>query len=101
MANKSEYKIKLLSYDVALLEDVVKKVIAVANRIGATVNGPIPLPTKRELFSILRDPFVKKTIMEQFERRTHKRLIILSGAENILEELKKINVPSGVEVVLK
>ncbi|MDR2636400.1 MAG: 30S ribosomal protein S10 [Mycoplasmataceae bacterium] len=100
MAN-NVYKIKLLSYDVAVLENTVRKVLEVATQINAKVDGPIPLPTKREVFSILRDPFVHKNTMEQFERRTHKRLIILSGSSEILNELKKISVPSSVEVVIK
>ncbi len=96
-----EYKIKLSSYDVALLEGTIRKILDTAKRVGATVTGPIPLPTRREVWSILRDPFVKKEHQEQFERRTHKRLIVLSGNEEILNELKKISVPSGVEVTIK
>jgi small subunit ribosomal protein S10 len=100
MAN-NEYKIKLLSYDVTVLENTIKKILEVAARVDAKVNGPIPLPTKREVFTILRDPFVHKNTMEQFERRTHKRLITLTGSTEILDELKKISVPSSVEVVIK
>jgi small subunit ribosomal protein S10 len=101
MAN-IEFKIKLLSYDIALLENVVKKIIDTASRMNVKVNGPIPLPTKKEIFTVLRAPSVHKETMEQFERRTHKRLIILVSTNNdILNELKKISVPSAVEVSIK
>lgn len=96
---KNELKIKLFSYDHRLLDDSVKKIIKTSKDSGANVKGPIPLPTKKEVFTICRSPHVNKSSREQFERRTHKRLIILTNTtEKTRESLKNLIIPSGVEI---
>ncbi len=72
-----ELRIRMSSYDQQLLDLSVKKIVEISKNTGAKISGPIPLPTKKEIFTILRSPHVNKSSREQFERRTHKRLIIL------------------------
>jgi len=99
---ENKYSIKLKSYDIALLEGVVESVIKTLKAENIDVSGSIPLPTKREVLTVLRSPFVHKPSMEQFERRTHVRLIIVKSETNdFLNKLKSINVPSAVEVEIK
>lgn len=96
---KQELKIKLFSYDHRLLDASVKKIIKSSEASGAEVKGPIPLPTKKEIFTICRSPHVNKPSREQFERRTHKRLIILSGTnDRTIDSLKNLILPTGVEI---
>lgn len=96
---KSEMKIKLFSYDHRLLDQSVRKIIRSSLESGAKVKGPIPLPTKKEIFTICRSPHVNKTSREQFERRTHQRLIILvNTTDKTKENLKNIIIPSGVDI---
>lgn len=96
---KSELKIKLFSYDHRLLESSLKKIIQIANDTKATIKGPIPLPTKKEIFTICRSPHVNKPSREQFERRTHKRLLIISSdTTETINSLKNLSLPSGVEI---
>ncbi|MDR0752898.1 MAG: 30S ribosomal protein S10 [Mycoplasmataceae bacterium] len=98
----NEYRIKLTSYDIGLLENVVKQVVTVIKNVKLEFSGPVPLPTKKEVYTVLRDPFVHKVAMEQFERRLHNRLIIVKNStQELLDELKKIIVPSTVEVKIK
>ena len=98
MANE-KIRIRLKSYDHRLLDLSAKKIVESVKRTGAKVNGPIPLPTEKEIFTILRSPHVNKDSREQFERRTHKRLIdILVPGEKTLESLIKIDLPAGVEI---
>lgn len=99
---KEVIKIRLKAYDHRLIDESAKKIIESVRRTGAQVNGPIPLPTEREVFTILRSPHVNKDSREQFERRTHKRLIevVDPNAKTILV-LKDIDLPSGVDIVLK
>ncbi|GAA5414493.1 30S ribosomal protein S10 [Ureaplasma sp. OM1] len=97
-----ELRIKLYSYDHKLLDQSMKKIIEVAKTTGADVKGPIPLPTKTEIFTILRSPHVNKSSREQFERRTHKRLIILTNTKpETMDKLKHISMPTGVEIKIK
>lgn len=97
-----ELKIKLISYDHQLLDLSVKKIIEIAKTTSAKIKGPIPLPTKKEIFTILRSPHVNKSSREQFERRTHKRLIILIDASaQTIDSLKRIVIPTGVEIQIK
>ncbi|EGZ31628.1 30S ribosomal protein S10 [Malacoplasma iowae] len=96
---KNELKIKLFSYDHRLLDASVRKIIKTSKDSGASVKGPIPLPTKKEVFTICRSPHVNKPSREQFERRTHKRLIILTNTtEKTREGLKNLIIPSGVDI---
>ncbi|MDR0857146.1 MAG: 30S ribosomal protein S10 [Mycoplasmataceae bacterium] len=96
---KSELRIKLSSYDHDLLDKSVKKIIEIAKTNNCEFRGPVPLPTKKEVFTFCRSVHVDKPSMEQFERRTHKRLLILSNTSGeIMLALKKMILPSGVEI---
>lgn len=95
-------RIKLYSYDHKLLDKSVKKIIETAKATDAEIKGPIPLPTKTEIFTILRSPHVNKSSREQFERRIHKRLIILLNTKpETMDKLKHISIPTGVEIKIK
>lgn len=95
-------RIRLKSYDHRLLDQSAKKIIDTATKTGSKVSGPIPLPTKKEIFTILRSVHINKTSREQFERRTHKRLIdILSPTPQTIDSLMHLDLPSGVDIVLK
>ena len=99
---KEVIKIRLKAYDHRLIDQSAKKIIESVNKSGAEVKGPIPLPTKKEIFTILRSPHVNKDSREQFERRTHKRLIeIVEPNAQTIEALMHIDLPSGVDIVLK
>ena len=99
---KEKIKIRLKSYDHRLLDQSAKKIVDSVKKAGSVVNGPIPLPTEREIFTILRSPHVNKDSREQFERRTHKRLIeIVDPNPQTIDALMHIDLPSGVDIVLK
>ena len=101
MASK-KIRIRLKSYDHRLLDLSAKKIVESVKRTGAKVNGPIPLPTEKEIFTILRSPHVNKDSREQFERRTHKRLIdIVNPTAQTIDTLMRFDLPSGVDIVLK
>lgn len=96
---KNELKIRLFSYDHRLLDDVVRNIMKSMDEIGVKVRGPIPLPTKKEIFTICRSPHVNKPSREQFERRTHKRLLIIDGNNSeVIKKLKSISLASGIEI---
>ena len=102
MANQQKLRIRLKSYDHRLLDQSAKKIVLSALKSGAEVSGPIPLPTSKEIFTILRSPHVNKTSREQFERRTHNRLIdIISPTKETIDSLTHLELPAGVEIVLK
>nr|AAB95386.1 ribosomal protein S10 [Mycoplasmoides gallisepticum] len=95
----TEIKIKLKSYDSRLLDQSVKKIFEIVKETGSKFCGPIPLPTKKEVFTIIRSPHVDKASREQFERRTHKRLIIIKNLKNeTIQKLKRFVIPSCVEL---
>jgi small subunit ribosomal protein S10 len=99
---KEKIRIRLKSYDHRLLDQSAQKIVETVKKAGSTVNGPIPLPTDKEIFTILRSPHVNKDSREQFERRTHKRLIeIVAPNPQTIDALMHINLPSGVDIVLK
>lgn len=99
---KEVIKIRLKAYDHRLIDQSAKRIVDSVIKSGAKVNGPIPLPTKKEVFTILRSPHVNKDSREQFERRTHKRLIeIVNPNAQTIEALMHIDLPSGVDIVLK
>ena len=101
MARKS-LRIKLISYDHRLLDESARKIVETAKRTGAKVSGPIPLPTEKEVFTIIRSPHKYKDSREQFERRTHKRLIdIIDITPKTMDALVHLELASGVEIVLK
>lgn len=102
MAQAPRIRIKLKAHDHRLLDLSTKEIIQTAERTGAKVAGPIPLPSKRELFTVLRSPFIDKKAREQFQLVTHKRLIdILEPTSKTIDALRKLNLPSGVYVELK
>lgn len=94
-------RIKLKAYDHRLLDQSVKEIVMTAQKTGASISGPIPLPTKINKYTILRSPHVDKKSREQFEIRTHKRLIDIDTTPDTLEALKKMELPSGVDVEIK
>ena len=102
MAKEKKFRIRLLSYDHRLLDESAKKIVETAKRTGATVSGPIPLPTEKEVFTIIRSPHKYKDSREQFERRTHKRLIDIANiTPKTMDALAHLELPSGVDIVLK
>ncbi len=102
MAQNQVIRIRLKSYDHRLLDQSAKKIVDTAKKTGATVSGPIPLPTEKEIFTVLRSPHVNKDSREQFERRTHKRLIdIINPSAQTIDSLMHLDLPSGVDIVLK
>lgn len=101
MANQT-IRIRLVSYDHALLDESARKIVETAKKTGAKVVGPVPLPTKREVFTVIRSPHKHKDSREQFERRTHKRLIdIVETTPKTMDALVHLEIPSGVDIVLK
>ena len=95
-------RIKLKAYDHRVLDQSAKDIVDVARRTGARVSGPVPLPTRRSLYTVLRSPHVDKKSREQFELRVHKRLIEISNATaEMVDALMKLEVPAGVEVEIK
>ena len=102
MANQEMIRIRLKAYDHQLIDSSAAKIVETAKRNGAQVSGPIPLPTKKEIVTILRSPHVNKDSREQFERRTHKRLIdILNPNQKTVEALMSLDLPAGVEIEIK
>jgi len=95
-------RIKLKSYDHNLVDNSAEKIVKTVKATGAVVSGPIPLPTKKRIFTVLRSTFVNKKAREQFELSSFKRLIdIYSSAPQTVEALMKLELPSGVEVEIK
>ena len=102
MANQEKIRIRLKAYDHQLIDSSAVKIVETAKRNGAAVSVPIPLPTKKEIVTILRSPHVNKDSREQFERRTHKRLIdILNPNQKTVEALMSLDLPAGVEIEIK
>ena len=95
-------RVKLKSFDHKLIDQSTYEIVATAKRTGASVSGPIPLPTKIERYTVLRSPHVNVKSREQFEMKTHKRLIdILDTNEDTVEALMKLQLPAGVSVDIK
>jgi len=95
-------RIRLRAYDARLLDKSTIDIVETAKRTGARVSGPIPLPTRIEKFSVNRSPHVNKKSAEQFEIRTHKRLLdIVEPTARTVDELKKLNLPAGVDISIK
>ena len=95
-------RIKLKSYDHELVDSVAKNIVDVVTKNGAKISGPIPLPTEREIVTILRATHKYKDSREQFEMRTHKRLLdIVNPTAQTIDELKKLNLPAGVDITIK
>ena len=95
-------RIKLMAYDHRLLDVSTEEIVDTAKRTGASVVGPIPLPTKREIFTVLRGPHVDKKSREQFQIKTHKRILdIVNPTSKTIDALKKLDLPAGVYVEIK
>ncbi len=102
MAAKEKIRIRLKGYDHALVDQASEKIIETAKRTGARVSGPVPLPTEKEIVTILRAVHKYKDSREQFETRTHKRLIdILRPSNKTVEALMGLELPAGVEIDIK
>ena len=103
MATQKEMiRIRLKAYDHQLIDQAAERIVDTAKRNGAAESGPIPLPTKREVVTILRSPFVNKDSREQFERRTHKRLIdVIKPSAKTVEALMSLELPAGVDIEIK
>jgi small subunit ribosomal protein S10 len=95
-------RIKLKAYDHRLIDKSTDKIIRTAKTTGAVISGPIPLPTKRSVYTVLRSPHVNKKSREQFETRVHKRLIdIMNSTNKTVDALMKLELPAGVDVEIK
>ena len=99
--NGQRIRIKLKGFDYRVIDQSASDIVDAAKRTGARVAGPIPMPTRIERYTVNRSPHVDKKSMDQFELRTHKRLIdILEPTVQTVDELKKLNLPAGVEITL-
>ena len=101
MANQT-IRISLRGYDHILLDKSTEKIVKTAKSTGAIISGPIPLPSKRSVYTILRSPHVNKKSREQFQTKIHKRLIdILNSTPKTVEALMKLDLPAGVDIEIK
>lgn len=99
---KQKIRIRLKAYDHKVLDESAKKIVDTAKRTGAAVSGPVPLPTEKEVVTIIRAVHKYKDSREQFEQRTHKRLIdILQPTPKTVDALMKLNLPAGVDIEIK
>jgi small subunit ribosomal protein S10 len=102
MATKQKIRIRLKAFDHKILDQSAQQIVETAERTGALVAGPVPLPTKIEKYSVIRSPFIDKDSQEQFEIRTHKRLIdILEPTQKTINALMRLNLPAGVDVEIR
>jgi small subunit ribosomal protein S10 len=99
---KQKIRIRLKAFDHKILDQSAQKIVETAKKTGANVSGPIPLPTEKNIFTILRSPHVNKDSREQFEMRTHKRLIdILEPTPKTVDSLMRLDLPAGVDIEIK
>ena len=102
MASKQKIRIRLKAYDHRVIDQSDKRIVETAERSGARVVGPVPLPTKRELFTVRRSPFIDKDSHEHFEIRTHNRVIdVLEPDSKTIDMLMRLNLPAGVDIEIK
>ena len=102
MAKEKAIRVRLLAYDHVILDEAVAKILEVASKTGAGVKGPIPLPTEKQIYTILRATFKYKDAREQFEIRTHKRLIYITKfTKETLDTLTRLDLPRGVFIDVK
>ncbi len=102
MAKQQKIRIRLKAFDHKILDQSAEKIVETARRTGASVAGPIPLPTEKSIYTILRSPHVNKDSREQFEMRTHKRLIdILDPGAKTVDALMGLDLPAGVDIEIK
>ncbi|MFZ3063517.1 MAG: 30S ribosomal protein S10 [Actinomycetota bacterium] len=101
MANQ-KIRIRLKAYDHELIDQSAKKIVETAKRTGARISGPVPLPTERSIFCVIRSPHKDKDSREHFEIRTHKRLIdILEPTPKTIDSLMRLDLPAGVDIEIK
>ncbi|MFH0839782.1 MAG: 30S ribosomal protein S10 [Candidatus Omnitrophota bacterium] len=99
---QQKIRIKLKAYDHRLLDLSTQDIVETAKKTGASISGPIPLPTRHEIFTVLRSPHVDKKSREQFMLKTHKRLIdIINPTAKTIDALRKLDLPAGVDVEIK
>ena len=102
MAVNEKIRVRLKSYEHSLVDQAAEKIVDIAKRNGAEVSGPVPLPTEKEIITILRAVHKYKDSREQFEQRTHKRLIdIRNPSQKVVEALMSVELPAGVDIDLK
>ncbi|MGQ0570960.1 MAG: 30S ribosomal protein S10 [Armatimonadota bacterium] len=102
MAVAQKIRIKLKAFDHKVLDQSAEKIVTVVRKSGARVSGPVPLPTHRNLFCVIRSPHIDKESMEHFEIRTHRRLIdILEPTQKTVDELMHLDLPAGVDIEIK
>jgi len=100
--NSQKIRIRLKAFDYRILDASASEIVETAKRTGSKVTGPIPLPTRIERFTVNRSPHVDKKSMDQFEIRTHKRLLdIVEPTSKTVDELRKLNLPAGVDITIK
>ena len=101
-ATQNKIRIRLKAYDASAIETAAKEIVETATRTGATVSGPVPLPTEKNVYAVVRSPFKDKDSQEHFEIRTHKRLIdIFEPTPQTVDALMKLDLPAGVDVEIK
>jgi small subunit ribosomal protein S10 len=101
-AGQQKIRIKLKAYDHRVLDQSAGEIMTTARRTGAKISGPIPLPTKREDYTVLRSPHVNKKSREQFQVKTHTRLLdIVNPTSKTIDALKKLDLPTGVDIEIK
>jgi len=99
---KQRIRIRLKAYDHRILDQSAMQIVDTAQQTGARVSGPVPLPTEIDKFTVMRSPFIDKDAREQFEIRTHKRLIdIIEPTNKTVEALTRLNLPAGVDIEIK
>jgi small subunit ribosomal protein S10 len=99
---KQRIRIRLKAFDHKILDQSAAQIVETAERTGAAVAGPVPLPTRIERYTVIRSPFIDKDSREQFEMRTHKRLIdVLEPTPKTVDALMRLNVPAGVDIEIK
>ncbi|MEE9500233.1 MAG: 30S ribosomal protein S10 [Candidatus Omnitrophota bacterium] len=95
-------RIRLMAYDHRILDLSCEEIVETVKKTGAAVSGPVPLPTKREIFTVLRSPHIDKKSREQFQIKTHKRLLeIVNPSAKTIDALRKLDLPAGVNVEIK
>ena len=98
-ATQNKIRIRLKAYDHKALETAAKEIVETATRTGASVSGPVPLPTDRNIYAVIKSPFKDKDSQEHFEIRTHKRLIdVINPDSKTIDTLMRLNLPAGVDI---
>jgi small subunit ribosomal protein S10 len=99
---KQKIRIRLKAFDHRILDQSARQIVSTAERTGAQVVGPVPLPTRVEKYTVIRSPFIDKDSQEQFEIRTHKRLIdVLEPGSKTVDQLMRLQLPAGVDIEIK